>query len=777
MIEMILTSSVLILIILMLRRFAGGNISMRLRYALWFLAAVRLMVPVNVGSSSVSVLNLLPDAAQYGEESILADRISGMKNEDGSANGIVSAKPEFGEQLKAAEQESLREQSTAAAAQDSAYGIKGSAEENENEGISGQDSMLLERGLEDSGNDTANLTKRGRIWSLSHTGRTLLTVIWVAGIVLVGGYIALTQFRFVRYLHKNREAVSMKAVAKEWEDRLTEHGMKIYQIQGLPSPCLVGRNIYISRKLCKETDILTHILAHEYCHARQHDTLWAILRSALTAVYWFHPLVWVAAYGAKQDSELACDEAAVELLGENNRYEYGRTLLYLLNNGSNRIGYAGMILTMDGKKSGIRERVSMIAGKHSGKKWAAAAVGVIMCISCGCAFTGAKDTEQPGKNLAAEEAGSQMQTEESALKEEEMRRLAEENAILEKENAQLEEALEEMKKQLSETKQMEMTETSAEEQRLAQLKTRAENDKAFQRMLWETDVHTIMQNKEIDSQAYCKYYLGDTQDCPLENGTWYILQNDSGIALYGLYTEKYGCYGLATLIDQDMNFFMEEWLPGIRMGNIEVIEQAENGQPRTFAFTIRKAETGISEIWKLYVADRYDTGHVELYSFSEFEYWKQFENMMNFSVQQDSGRIMVTCEGDTAVGEIDVSAFEDYVIEDVVWNGDPVGFQFENRIEEESSHTGGSKESGNAGVQVTMYTGIGLKLQGRDEVWYNGLAPLAFPVNIGEWGEHKMMLGIPTVESSWEINKPQTALPDVEEKMGITPIHLTESED
>lgn len=805
MIEIMITSSVLIAVVLLIRRIVGRNIDMRLRYALWLLVAVRLVLPVNVGNSGVSVLNLLPQTQQpdpYHVEEFTMDETSGAEDSDDSGSGSFLIGPvSLEEEKEIAPEPEVQFVADAEAAlmsgattDDLTGGTEYSGTENadtllQEPALAGEKESVTESGtVNPAENDPAG---RNPVWSLLNTYRGVLTVIWFAGILLVGAYMTLAQLRFVRYLRRNREAVPMQRIPGEWAVRLAEYNMKVYQVKGLPSPCLVGRNIYISPKMCRETDRLPHILAHEYCHARQHDTLWALLRSALTAVYWFHPLVWVAAYGAKQDSELACDAAAIRLLGEADRYEYGRTLLYLLKGGSNKIGYAGMVLTMDGKESGIRERVSMIAKNHGRKKWAAAVVGVIMCVSCGCAFTGAKEVGQTGEDRAAKEAGTEIQTEDSLLKEEAERteketevRLAEEQAKKAEEEArQLAEREKQAESEMSvwEQSQVELkAKLSAEEQRLAALREEATEDEAFQKLLYLTEADVILQNKEIDLQAYGKYYLGDTEDCPLEDGTWYLLQKDaSGIVLYGLYTEEYGCYGIGTLIDGDMNFFMEEWLPGYTPSTVKVLERAENGLPRTFAFTMRQTNTGTSEIWKLYVADRYDTGHVELYTFPATEYQKQFEDMMEFSIQQDSGQIMVVCEGDMVIGEIDVSAFEDYVIEDVVWEGDPLGFRLDDDfpvgVIDAQSEASVNQES--AEEPIMMVTGIGLKLQGIDEVWYYGLPTLVFPIDTGEWGEHEMTLETPSVGHPNYVMKPQTALPDVEEKMKNSSVHLTEPED
>ena len=45
--EIIITASVLILCVMLIRHFFKGKISNRLQYALWLLVAVRLIIPVS----------------------------------------------------------------------------------------------------------------------------------------------------------------------------------------------------------------------------------------------------------------------------------------------------------------------------------------------------------------------------------------------------------------------------------------------------------------------------------------------------------------------------------------------------------------------------------------------------------------------------------------------------------------------------------------------------------------------------------------------------------
>lgn len=63
MVEWIVSSSVLIAVVILLRFVLKGKISLRLQYALWALVLVRLLVPVSFGDTAMSVGNLTQKAA------------------------------------------------------------------------------------------------------------------------------------------------------------------------------------------------------------------------------------------------------------------------------------------------------------------------------------------------------------------------------------------------------------------------------------------------------------------------------------------------------------------------------------------------------------------------------------------------------------------------------------------------------------------------------------------------------------------------------------------
>lgn len=76
MLEWILSSCVLILAVVGLRYLLRGRLSLRLQYAMWLIVLLRLLLPVSLGSSRVSVTNALPQGVPvFSEASEPADTL------------------------------------------------------------------------------------------------------------------------------------------------------------------------------------------------------------------------------------------------------------------------------------------------------------------------------------------------------------------------------------------------------------------------------------------------------------------------------------------------------------------------------------------------------------------------------------------------------------------------------------------------------------------------------------------------------------------------------
>ena len=68
---------------------------------------------------------------------------------------------------------------------------------------------------------------------------------------------------------------------------------------------------------------LQAILAHELCHIRRRDNLFASIHMFVEAIFWFHPLVWWIGARMVEERERACDEEVLLLTGEPRTYAEG----------------------------------------------------------------------------------------------------------------------------------------------------------------------------------------------------------------------------------------------------------------------------------------------------------------------------------------------------------------------------------------------------------------------------------------------------------------------
>ena len=61
-------------------------------------------------------------------------------------------------------------------------------------------------------------------------------------------------------------------------------------------------------------------LAHEAAHVRNHDPFWIFAAYLATALYWFHPGVWLLRRQMRITAERASDDAAIRIIGDANSY-------------------------------------------------------------------------------------------------------------------------------------------------------------------------------------------------------------------------------------------------------------------------------------------------------------------------------------------------------------------------------------------------------------------------------------------------------------------------
>lgn len=351
--EVLLTSSVLILALLVLRLLFRRTISRRVQYALWLLVAVRLLVPVNLPAADFSVLTAAEPVAQA-----VTARLEGRAEIQQEVYIPVSREP-------------LEEHPQA-------------PDTSPSQAISPSDSQIWV--IEND--ETAVQYRKLTLENLMHW-------IWYTGIAGMLAWMLLSNLRFWRMLRRERTPYEVE-----------ECLYPVYLVaDGLPSPCLFGLvspAIYLTPAAMETPERLRHVIAHESAHARHYDHLWALLRSLCLALYWFDPLVWAAAAASKADGELACDESALGQLGDAERIPYGRTLLALIPVRSHVPAPLLSATTMTAGKRQLKDRVMRIAQNRRTVTAALFAVIALAAGICAVTFTGAK-AEDEARPLTGDE--------------------------------------------------------------------------------------------------------------------------------------------------------------------------------------------------------------------------------------------------------------------------------------------------------------------------------------------------------------------------------------
>ncbi len=364
----IATSSAFILAIVLLRALFHKKISMRLQYALWLFVALKLLLaPVPRFESVLSVQRLAGQWQSWQQEEAKELPVEKDARQAGTGGWLLES--------------ALRQ----------------------------ADSKQAQAGKE---NGKADRKKDAADSGLKESEQAWLCI-WIAGIgsVIMFLYFLTGNLRFAKYLRTGRV-------------RFQQDGspLPVWLVEGLPSPCLYGRAVYMTPELTTEPKRFSYVLAHEYCHYRQGDMIWSLLRAVCMIVYWWNPLVWLAAYLSKQDCELACDERAMAYLGQEERISYGKTLLSLVavkQEENQRFFFTGMMI---GGGHNMKQRLQRIANKQKAAVSGCILAGVlsVLCFVSVSTAKPAQETnrQEPAQGTARQESGRQEQVREHAVPDE-----------------------------------------------------------------------------------------------------------------------------------------------------------------------------------------------------------------------------------------------------------------------------------------------------------------------------------------------------------------------
>lgn len=320
------SSSVLIAAVLLTRAVFGKKMRPGLRYAMWALVLIRLLVPVSIFSSPVSVGGTL-EKTEVGRDVIA---VSGLKSVSQSRTGAVTAV------------------------------VSGA------HAAGGEEVVVLDASPE----SIPRLQKTIRV-------RDILRIVRYTGTALTAVYFAAVNISFFLRLRRRRVPVSSGSPCR------------VYYVEGIESSCLFMNAVYVPKETAQDEEKLSCVLAHELSHRAHGDPFFALLRCAAIALHWYNPLVWAAAFVSRRDSELFADAGAIKRLGEDRRVEYGKTLIALTVKPKTEANIVCTATAMTNGKAELKARIGSLAVVRRSLAAAVAAI-MLSLTAAGCTFAGGR---------------------------------------------------------------------------------------------------------------------------------------------------------------------------------------------------------------------------------------------------------------------------------------------------------------------------------------------------------------------------------------------------
>lgn len=210
-----------------------------------------------------------------------------------------------------------------------------------------------------------------QIWAL------IAALIWLAGVAVLLIYALVSSIRL-----KNKVKASL------WKEG------NVWICDEINTPFIFGvvrPRIYLPSNMDEEQQ--KHVLAHERAHIRRCDHIWKPLGFLLLAVYWFHPLIWIAYLLLCRDIELACDERVIKEMELDEKKAYSETLL----NFNDPKGMITACLLAFGEV-GVKARIKSVLNYKKPAVWIIL-VATVVCITLAVCFL--TDPKEPLPTVVA----------------------------------------------------------------------------------------------------------------------------------------------------------------------------------------------------------------------------------------------------------------------------------------------------------------------------------------------------------------------------------------
>lgn len=122
------------------------------------------------------------------------------------------------------------------------------------------------------------------------------------------------------------------------------------------------------------------VLAHEMAHVERFDCLTQLMAEAVCALYWFHPLVWLAAAQFRKERERACDDAVLNQGTKSS--DYAEHLLAVVRAAQIKGAPSPMAISIHSHD--LRDRLKAVLKPHVNRRGATPKLAAAMALAALC---------------------------------------------------------------------------------------------------------------------------------------------------------------------------------------------------------------------------------------------------------------------------------------------------------------------------------------------------------------------------------------------------------
>jgi bla regulator protein BlaR1 len=331
-----ITTSILICLLLIFRKYSKGRLGIKFQYTLWFLVIFRLTI-LKLPESPFSIFNIINE---------VGNNILLLFSNKTETFGTVLARS--GSQISS---------------------------------LDNHDVILRTINSMDFSTD--------KVMNSSLSGMNIFSFIWLIGVIFIFAYILFVYRGLRRKINNNGKSNNneLLSILKQCKKEMSiKKEMALVETSIVKIPALFGYFkpvILIPNNINKVIDVdkLRYIFLHELSHLKRRDIVinWIII--FLKVIYWFNPIIHYGFRKMKEDMEVCCDSLALSYTEDKEVKEYGYTIIEMIDKFSKSTHLIGTTSIVN-NKSEVRRRIVMI--KLFNKKayrFSAMAVAALLLIS------------------------------------------------------------------------------------------------------------------------------------------------------------------------------------------------------------------------------------------------------------------------------------------------------------------------------------------------------------------------------------------------------------